>query len=204
MTKDDLFSSICNGDIQNSILLSTNILYIDSSFESLELIYIDVCSYIGTFIYITDISKLIDIYDNLVILINSEKVLIKNIYSIVTKLCILCDIYNKHPVSKCGNMSISVLKNKILPIMNDNNTYLIRENVDIIINNNIVRTNYSLGITYNIQSLLNYELFSLQFNNFTTNKYKEPYPYYHIHHNNGVYDSSVITHKAAYLLKVKY
>ena len=52
--------------------------------------------------------------------------------------------------------------------MNDNNTYLIRENVDIIINNNIVRTNYSLGITYNIQSLLNYELFSLQFNNFTT------------------------------------
>jgi hypothetical protein len=124
MTKDDLFSSICNGDIQNSILLSTNILYIDSSFESLELIYIDVCSYIGTFIYITDISKLIDIYDNLVILINSEKVLIKNIYSIVTKLCILCDIYNKHPVSKCGNMSISVLKYKILPIMNDNNMKL--------------------------------------------------------------------------------
>ena len=124
MTKEDLFTSICNGDIQNSILLSTNILYIDSSFESLELIYIDVCSYIGTFIYITDISKLIDIYDNLVILINSEKVLIKNIYSIVTKLCILCDIYNKHPVSKCGNMSISVLKNKILPILNDNNMKL--------------------------------------------------------------------------------
>jgi hypothetical protein len=124
MTKEDLFSSICNGDIQNSILLSTNILYIDSSFESLELIYIDVCSYIGTFIYITDISKLIDIYENIVILINAEKVLIKNIYSIVTKLCILCDIYNKHPVSKCGNMSISVLKNKILPILNDNNMKL--------------------------------------------------------------------------------
>jgi len=124
MTKDDLFSSICNGDIQNSILLSTNILYIDNSFETLELIYIDVCSYIGTFIYITDISKLIDIYDNLIILINSEKVLIKNIYSIVTKLCILCEIYNKHPVSKSGNMSISVLKNKILPILNDNNMKL--------------------------------------------------------------------------------
>ena len=124
MVKEDLFSSICNGDIQNSILLSTNILYIDSSFEKLEIIYIDVCSYIGTFIYITDISKLIDIYENIVILINAEKVLIKNIYSIVTKLCILCDIYNKHPVSKCGNMSISVLKNKILPILNDNNMKL--------------------------------------------------------------------------------
>ena len=124
MTKDELFSSICNGDIQNSILLSTNILYIDGSFDALELIYIDVCSYIGTFIYITDISKLIDIYDNLLILINTDKVLIKNIYSLITKMCILCDIYNKHPVSKCGNMSIAILKNKIAHILNENDMKL--------------------------------------------------------------------------------
>ena len=124
MTKDELFSSICNGDIQNSILLSTNILYIDGSFDALELIYIDVCSYIGTFIYITDISKLIDIYDNLLILINTDKVLIKNIYSLITKMCILCDIYNKHPVAKCGNMSIAILKNKIAHILNENDMKL--------------------------------------------------------------------------------
>ena len=74
MTKDELFSSICNGDIQNSILLSTNILYVDGSFDALELIYIDVCSYIGTFIYITDISKLIDIYDNLLILLQNAAI----------------------------------------------------------------------------------------------------------------------------------
>jgi hypothetical protein len=124
MTKDDLFSSICNGDIQNSILLSTNILYIDGSFETLELIYIDVCSYIGTFIHIKDISKLIDIYDNLLSLINTDKVVIKNIYSLITKMCILCDIYNKHPVAKCGNMSIAILKNKISHILNDNDMKL--------------------------------------------------------------------------------
>ena len=124
MTKDDLFSSICNGDIQNSILYSTNILYIDGSFETLELIYIDVCSYIGTFIQITDISKLIDIYDNLLNLINADKVIIKNVYSLITKMCILCDIYNKHPVSKCGTMSIAILKNKISHILNDNDMKL--------------------------------------------------------------------------------
>ena len=28
-------------------------------------------------------------------------------------MCILCDIYNKHPVAKCGNMSIAILKNII-------------------------------------------------------------------------------------------
>ena len=28
-------------------------------------------------------------------------------------MCILCDIYNKHPNAKCGNMSIKVLKDKI-------------------------------------------------------------------------------------------
>lgn len=124
MTKDELFSSICNGDIQNSILLSTNILYIDGSFETLELIYIDVCSYIGTFIYISDISKLIDIYDNLRILINTEEVLIKNIYLLITKMCILCDIYNKHPHAKCGNMSIAILKNKIAHILTENDMKL--------------------------------------------------------------------------------
>jgi hypothetical protein len=129
MTKDDLFSSICNGDIQNSILLSTNILYINGSIETLELIYIDVCSYIGTFIYITDISKLIDIYDNLLILINTDKVVIKNIYSLITKMCILCDIYNKHPVAKCGTMSIAILKNKISHILNDNDMKLSRNGI---------------------------------------------------------------------------
>ena len=45
MTKDDLFTSICNGDIQNSILLSTQMIIIDESFDVLELIYIDVSGF---------------------------------------------------------------------------------------------------------------------------------------------------------------
>ena len=34
-------------------------------------------------------------------------------------MCILCDIYNKHPNARCGNMSIKVLKDKILAINGD-------------------------------------------------------------------------------------
>ena len=82
MTKDDLFTSICNGDIQNSILLSTQMIIIDESFDVLELIYIDVCSYIGTFAYITDIGKLADIYEDIANMIDTDKIVIKNIYII--------------------------------------------------------------------------------------------------------------------------
>jgi hypothetical protein len=97
---------------------------IDESFDVLELIYIDVCSYIGTFVYITDIGKLADIYEDIANMIDTDKIVIKNIYIIITKLCILCDIYNKHPVAKCGNMSIALLKNKIAHILNENDMKL--------------------------------------------------------------------------------
>jgi hypothetical protein len=97
---------------------------LDESFDVLELIYIDVCSYIGTFVYITDIGKLADIYEDIANMIDTDKIVIKNIYIIITKLCILCDIYNKHPVAKCGNMSIALLKNKIAHILNANDMKL--------------------------------------------------------------------------------
>jgi len=114
---NELFTSICKGDIQNSILLSTKILFFDDSIDSLEIIYIDICSYIGTYISIYDISKLIDIYSNTKKLIESDKIVIKDIYILITKMCILCDIYNKNPSSKCGNMPISTLKNKIKSLL---------------------------------------------------------------------------------------
>ena len=43
----------------------------------------------------------------------------------------------------------------------------------------------------------------VKFENFTSNKYNSPYPYYHIHHNNGKYSSSVISHKEAFTLNFK-
>jgi hypothetical protein len=116
---NELFTSICNGDIQNSILLSTKILFLNDSIETLEIVYIDICSYIGTFISLLEISKLIDIYSNTKLIIEQDKIVIKDIYILITKMCILCDIYNKHPRSKCGNMSILTLKNKIQPLFDN-------------------------------------------------------------------------------------
>ena len=117
---NELFTSICNGDIQNSLLLATKIIFLHDTFELLENIYIDVCSYIGTYISLSDISKLIDVINQTKDIINSEKVIIKDNYNLITKLCIICDIYNKHPTAKCSNMSITVIKSKIAHIINNN------------------------------------------------------------------------------------
>jgi hypothetical protein len=110
---NELFTSICNGDIQNSIMLSTKIILLHETIDILEIVFINICAYIGSFISLYDISKLTDIYSSLKNIIENEKLVIKDIYVIISKMCILCDIYNKHPNAKCGNMSIKVLKDKI-------------------------------------------------------------------------------------------
>ena len=122
--EDELFTSICNGDIQNSIMLSTKIIFLHESIDILENVYINICAYIGSFISLNDISKLIDIYSSLKKIIENEKLIIKDIYVIISKMCILCDIYNKHPNAKCGNMSIKVLKDKISTLFINNDLKL--------------------------------------------------------------------------------
>jgi hypothetical protein len=121
---NELFTSICNGDIQNSIMLSTKIIFLDENIDVLEVVYINICAYIGSFISLYDISKLTDIYSSLKKIIENEKLVIKDIYVIISKMCILCDIYNKHPNSKCGNMSIKVLKDKISTLINNDDLKL--------------------------------------------------------------------------------
>jgi hypothetical protein len=114
----ELFTSICNGDIQSSILLSTKIILVEEAYNILDNVYIDICAYIGSFISLNDISKLIDIYSDTKNIISNDKIIIKDIYRLITKMCILCDIYNKHPRSKCGSMSLNILKNKIAHLFN--------------------------------------------------------------------------------------
>jgi hypothetical protein len=121
---NELFTSICNGDIQNSIMLTTKIIFLYETIDILENVYINICAYIGSFISLYDISKLIDIYSSLKNIIENEKLVIKDIYVIISKMCILCDIYNKHPNAKCGNMSIKVLKDKVSAQFNNNDLKL--------------------------------------------------------------------------------
>jgi hypothetical protein len=94
-------------------MISTKIIFLHETIDILENVFINICAYIGSFISLYDISKLTDIYSSLKNIIENEKLVIKDIYVIISKMCILCDIYNKHPNAKCGNMSIKVLKDKI-------------------------------------------------------------------------------------------
>jgi hypothetical protein len=121
---NELFTSICNGDIQNSILLTTKMIFLQDTTESLEIVFVDICAYIGSFISIIHISKLIDIYSILTKIIESDKIVIKELYILVTKMCILCDLYNKHPISKCGTMTIATLKSKVAGILNSSDMKL--------------------------------------------------------------------------------
>ena len=50
--------------------------------------------------------------------IKSENVVIKNIYVLLTKLCIVCDIYIKNPISKSGVLTLQKLREKIIDIFN--------------------------------------------------------------------------------------
>ena len=122
--ENEIFTSICNGDIQNSIMLSTKIIFLYETIDILEMAFINICAYIGSFISLYDISKLTDIYSALKKIIENDKLVIKDVYVIITKMCILCDIYNKHPNAKCGNMSIKVLKDKISAQFNNNDLKL--------------------------------------------------------------------------------
>lgn len=111
--KVNLFTSISSGDINNSLLLTTKYILLNDNFEILENTLIEVSSYIGTFINLYDIKKLLDIYTSIKNFIENDKIIIKEIYILIAKLCIICDIYNKNSISRCGTMSIKNLKQKI-------------------------------------------------------------------------------------------
>jgi len=70
---NELFNSICNGDIKNSILLNTRIIFSENSNSILENVYIDICAYIGSFISLYDVYKLIDIYSMTKKIIENDK-----------------------------------------------------------------------------------------------------------------------------------
>lgn len=115
----ELYSSIINAKIKESIYLCTKIILKDpddpdKSFELLINTLVSTCSYIGSFISIYDVRLWIDVCEELIALIENSKIIMKNVYITVTKLCILCDIYVKTPVAKTGVMNIKLLRPKVI------------------------------------------------------------------------------------------
>lgn len=136
-------------------------------------------------------------------------------------------------IENTNNTDLSFIHNFVKDSKENKTKYMIIDNtkykpIDII--NKIIKNNYDNIVLYHIVNKLvikdnkkdnkyfsvNDNLFLnddimilgtvdtvIKFENFTSNKCKSPYPYYHIHHNNGTYFASVITHKAAFILNFK-
>lgn len=121
MVNAELFELITKGDIQKSLYSACKILLVNEvPIETFEHTLIYVCSYIGSFINIYNSKKFIDIINNLTEIIEDDNVVIKKILLVITKMCIICEIYNKHPVVKTGNTTLPVLKKKIEDVFNNN------------------------------------------------------------------------------------
>ena len=122
MDNNSLYSNIYKGKIKESIYLVTKLVIEDSNGKNIEFIentFISICSYIGTYISIVDVRLWIDVLEETYEFIKTDKFVIKNIYILLTKLCIVCDIYIKNPISKSGVLTLQKLREKIVDIFDN-------------------------------------------------------------------------------------
>lgn len=113
----ELYENIRNSDIKKSIYIFSKLLLIDeNNIENIENTFIHILGYIGTFISIFDIKLYIEVVNDLIDIIDNDKIEIKIYYIFLTKLCIICDIYNKNPISKVGITDIKVLRERVISI----------------------------------------------------------------------------------------
>lgn len=115
-----LFDNIIIGNIENSLQETCKILYENKNIEILEDTLIAVCSYIGSFINIYNVTKYNDILLCTKQIIENDNINITDFLLLITKMCILCDIYNKNPIVKAGILPALKLREKIIDIFNDN------------------------------------------------------------------------------------
>lgn len=115
---NELYEFICMAKINESIHTTTYIIleHQHTSYEQLQETFINVCSFIGTFISIKEtclwIDVLVDTYD----FINDKDINIKKIYILITKLCIICDLNLKNDYPKTKNIPFKTLRTKIIDI----------------------------------------------------------------------------------------
>jgi hypothetical protein len=119
MNHQELYNSLTNAKIKESIYISTKLVLKepgdpDKTFDILVNTFVSVASYIGSYISIYEIRLWLDVCEELIELIENPKIIMKNIYITITKLCILCDIYIKNPIAKVGVMNVKLLRSKVI------------------------------------------------------------------------------------------
>jgi hypothetical protein len=119
MHDKELFDFISNGNIEKSLYNTCIFLIENSKIEILEETLIYTCSYIGTFINIFNIVKLNDIIQSIINIIDSENINVVEYLILITKMCIICDIYIKHPTTKTGTIPVPKLRVKVQNVFNE-------------------------------------------------------------------------------------
>lgn len=117
-TEQELFTAICQAKIKDSLFIASKILLKDpdKNLDTLQNTFIAVCSYIGSFISVYNIRLWLNVVENVVEFIENDKIMIKDMYVLVCKMCLLCDIYIKNPSVKTGTISLKILREKIIDI----------------------------------------------------------------------------------------
>lgn len=115
----DIYDYVIKGNIEKSLYETSKLLIENKNIDMLEETFIQIISYIGSFISVRDIIKLNDITKSAKELIEKDEVVVIDFLILITKMCIICDIYNKHQVIKTGIMQIKVLREKILDVFNE-------------------------------------------------------------------------------------
>jgi len=119
MINKELFDFITRGNIEKSLYATSIFLIENSKIEVLEETLISICSYIGTFINIKEVAKLNDIIISTRYLVENTNLNIADYFIVITKMCILCNIYNSNPVSRTGVIPIGKLREKILDVFSE-------------------------------------------------------------------------------------
>jgi hypothetical protein len=119
MYNKELFEFVSKGNIEKSLYTTCIFLIENAKIEVLEETLITICSHIGTFIGIREIAKLNDIIIKTKETIESDNINVAEYLILITKMCIICNIYNLSPVSKTGIIPISKLRDKIIDVFSE-------------------------------------------------------------------------------------
>lgn len=123
---NELYTNIIDANIEKSLYTATEILLKDSEkhYSIIDNTLISVCSYIGSFVSLREIKLWLEIVECSASSLESDKVQIKNLYSIITKMCVVCDMYKSNPTSKVGILPIKTLRSKVIDLFDDENCSL--------------------------------------------------------------------------------
>jgi len=121
MYNKELVDFVCKGNIEKSLYATSIFLIENAKIEVLEETLIFICSYIGAFINIRDIIKLNDIILSTKSLIENDNINVSDYLILITKMCILCNVYNINPVSKTGVIPLNKLREKIIDVFSEDN-----------------------------------------------------------------------------------